>query len=147
MAFRIEKIKGITGTAALPILVRAWADILEAGLVTTRSWLLNYDDEAILIFDVGELINGPIGVISFAHQEWSKEIILKIGYVRPEYRHRHCYEMLWSELVKHAQSIDCPMISGGAMLRNTPIREFCKKVGRREEVVWIAFDVPPVATS
>lgn len=137
---KLTHFKGIVGTPALPILVRGWADILEAGHVSVHTWPLNHTGECFLAVDS---VAGPVGVIGFEHTEWAKEICVTLGYVLHAHRHSGIYNQLWAALVKHAHKAGALRITGGANTRNLPMLATAKQQGRVTEGVVFNFYLAP----
>lgn len=136
----IEHFDGIVGTPALTIAVRGWADILEAGFASPHMWPLAHDNEAFVAVDD---MAGPVGVLTFSHQKWSKEIVVTLGYVRQAHRRRGIYDQLWKALVKHARKIKVSRISGGLAVSNSAMRATAKAQGRLDETIGIVFYLAP----
>lgn len=138
---KVQHIVKVNGTKAMPILVRAWSYLLEHKLAPLNQWPLAWDMEALIAVTPQGII---VGVIGFAYQEWTRELVLNIGYVDLKFRKQGVYEHLWLALVKQAQKRKIPSITSGTAMNNYAVRTFSKKAGRKETRVLIDFIVPRV---
>src|SRR5258708_4178971 len=75
---RIEHYDGINRTPALVLALKAQLELLEAGRCDP---ILNifWDQKAIVAFDVLT----PVGVLTWTHSAWAKQIDIALGYVEP----------------------------------------------------------------
>lgn len=135
----IEYFDGIVGTKALPILIRAWADILEAGHVSPFIMPVAWDNEAVVAVDKS---GRAIGVVSFSHQKWSKELIVTLGYVREEFRDRGIYSQLWTAVLVRAKKLGVVRIAGGAMASNKQMIVVAEAQQRHVETVQFVYTMP-----
>lgn len=136
--WRTEGVEGINRTPALAIALEGYAWLLGQGFaepIIPVSWETN----AIVGYGSS---GGPLGVITFDHMKWRKEIHIGIGYVHPMARGQGLYLTMWNALVAHAQSVGALQIWGNTDLRNERMRSVAKSLGRVEVGVMIKFDVP-----
>lgn len=135
---RIEHYDGINRTPALRLALQAQLELLSLGLCEP---LLNvfWDQKAIVAFD-----ETPIGVITWQHQVWLKQIDVALGYVVPERRREHVYTHMWAALVEKAQELKVPQICSTTHMSNNAIRVTAIKHDRRELGVVLRYAVPGV---
>jgi hypothetical protein len=136
---RIEHYDGINRTPALRLALTAQLELLSLGLCEP---LLNvfWDQKAIVAFDEAE----PIGVITWQHQAWLKQIDVAIGYVVPQHRRERVYTHMWAALVEKAQELKVPQICGTTQMSNKPMRITAIKQDRCELGVVLRYAVPGV---
>lgn len=138
---RIEKGTGVFGTRVLPLAVEGWHHLLTNGLVDIHVSAFDWDNDYVVAWLDGE----PVGLIVFAHQVWNKVLLVRFGYVQPQWRRMGIYQRLWEALVKDAQERKIPRISSATYLTNTAVRSLAEKQGRGELMVTLEFDMPPPA--
>ena len=95
---------------------------------------------------VSSFIREPVGVITFSHTKWVRQLDIHIGYVVPEHRGRGIYRAMWNRLVEEAQARDALVIWGNTHTDNAVMRATARALDRVERGVLLRFDVPPKAT-
>ena len=137
MAVRIKHYKNLARTPALPLVVVGWSELIKNNHVL-NAVLVFWDDEALVAF----CKNRPVGVLTYIFIEHLKCFDIRIGYVVPEFRRQGIYEQLWQALVKRAQDQNVLAIESSTAMENKVMRDFAKKMGRRERGVLLTFEVP-----
>ncbi len=137
---RIEQYDGLNRTPALTLALKAQLELLETGRMEA---VLNvfWDQQAIVAFYHGR----PVGVITWKHAEWAKQIDIALGYVEPAYRGKGIYQAMWEVLVYKAQTLKVPQIASGTHVENATMRMVAIKQGRTELGIILRYDVPPMA--
>jgi GNAT superfamily N-acetyltransferase len=133
----VERYDNINFTPAAPLLFRAQHELMEAGFMRPCIMVF-WDDNALVAFNIDKL---PIGVISFVHEKWLRQISIRLGYVLPEWRRQGVYRTLWNSLVDVAKSLDVKEIQGNTHVDNTPMNETMKALGRTELGKYYVFKV------
>lgn len=131
----IEFYDGINHTPAIPLLARAWHELLREELMMPVV-MIGYDDCAFVASLEGE----AVGVLSF-RKPWGRELAITIGYVAPNCRGRGIYRCLWERLVAHAKEKNVVEISATTHVRNLRLRSTAKALGRTEHGVVLRYKV------
>lgn len=129
---------GLSRTPAYELAITGHLELLERGRAENVVAVL-WDHKAV----VGFVDGLPVGVITFQHTAWMKQIDIAIGYVRPEFRRRGLYRAMWAALVEKAQELKAEVIFGGTAIDNAELRATAKALGRVEMAVVLKFTVPP----
>ena len=132
----INHYEGICNTPANIFALKAYVELIEKGWADNIAQH-NWDDKAITASVKGKVV----GIIVWARQEWTKTIVLKLGYVSAKYRKQGVYTMLWNELVKTAEGLNVVYIDGGTHVDNKPMRAFAKSQKRKEYAVAMRYCV------
>ena len=100
-----EHVENINRTPAVLLALKGATEIIEDGFGDSVL-LVQWDHEAI----IGYVADEPVGVITFSHTKWVRQLDVSIGYVRPEFRRMGLYRAMWSALVAEAQRRAIPVI-------------------------------------
>jgi len=135
---RTELLTNMQRTPAVKLAVRGQLEIIESGH-GDEILMLQWDHNAIL----GWFDHEPVGVITFSHTKWVRQLDIHIGYVVPEHRGRGVYRAMWDRLVEEAQAREALVIWGNTHVDNAVMRATARSLGRVERGVLLRFDVPP----
>jgi RimJ/RimL family protein N-acetyltransferase len=133
---------GLTGTPALELAIRGWAEMQEKGhgdgTINVHSFLNAF---------VGYAPNGreslPVSVATFSYDPDLKRVWLFQAYTLPEFRGRGVYNAVWKKLVEHSiVDLKAQSIQLGTNVRNTAMRAVGKKQGMSEEGIILRYDLP-----
>lgn len=127
----------IQRTVALPLAVRAWHELLQAGMVDPLV-LLHWEDQAI----VGLVDGVPAGVLVFVHEKWGAQLFVKLGYVLPAHRRRGVYTRMFAALVARAQALKVPHIYGATRNSNLAMLGTAHSLRRSVTSYVLDFAVP-----
>lgn len=127
----------INRTPAVELALRANAELIAAGLAEPLN-MVSWDNKAIIGFVDG----APVGVITFYHIAYAKQLDIQIGYVLPTSRGQGVYRAMWNALVVKARELNALVIQGNTHLDNAPMRAAAKALGRIEIGVILKFNVP-----
>jgi Acetyltransferase (GNAT) family len=133
----IAHYSGLNRTPALPLAVRGWLSLIESGHCSNVIQV-TADQNGF----VGSVGGTPAGVLTYRHEPVTKELIVGLGYVLPEYRNTGLYQMLWDALVIKAHGLNAVQITSATFVSNTVMRAVAAKQGRTESQVWLNFPVP-----
>lgn len=137
MPIIIRHYEGLNRTPALPLAEKAQAELKAEGLTENAS-LISWDHQAFVAFE----FDVAVGVITFGHTKWLKQLDISLGYVEPDRRGTGVYRALWAALVVHAQKVGAVEICGSTSVRNQRMRDVAKALGRAEVGVILKFTVP-----
>jgi hypothetical protein len=133
---RIEHYDGINRTPALRLALTAQLELLTLGLCDPTLNVF-WDQKAIVAFD-----ETPIGLITWQHQAWLKQIDVALGYVVPHRRREGVYTHMWAALVEKAQELKVLQICSTTHMSNKPMRITAIKQDRCELGVVLRYAVP-----
>jgi GNAT superfamily N-acetyltransferase len=140
MIFEFKEYDGVNQTPAIPLIARAWPEIIAAGNGGNEG-VHGWDHQAIVCF-AGDM---PVGVMTFTHEKWRKLVWVHLGYVVPEMRRQGIYRLMWERVVKAAQKCGAAEIQGGTHVDNKAMLECAESLGRTRLFITTRFVVPPVA--
>lgn len=140
MIFEFKEYDGVNQTPAIPLIARAWPEILAAGNGVNEG-VHSWDHQAIVCF-AGDM---PVGVMTYTHEKWRKLVWVHLGYVVPELRRRGIYRLMWERVVKAAQKLGAVEIQGGTSVGNEPMLAVARRLGRTPLFITTRFVVPPAA--
>lgn len=104
---KIEYYKHICNTPALALAIKGWMDLRAHKLCDEGQIFVAWDNESIVSF----MGPAPVAVMTFAHQEWSNNLTILLGYCEPEFRGKGYYHALWDKIVEIAQERNCTRIT------------------------------------
>lgn len=129
----------IVGTDAVPILVKAWGDLIDLHYAEQGSVLIQWDHKAFVLYNSEQY---PIGVLSFMHTDWNDQFHIILGYVRPTYRGAGHYTKLWEALVEKAKTDKISKIYSATSVNNIKMNTLAIEQGREHFGNMFIFDVP-----
>jgi len=138
MTVKLDRYDGLNRTPGIALALRANLELIEAGQ-SVPALLIGWDHKNIVASHDGV----PVGILTFVHQDWLKEVDIGVGYVLPEYRGRGCYRALWNELVTWARELKAVEIVGNTHMDNVSMRAVAKSFGRSEAGVLLRFPLTP----
>lgn len=142
MIFEFKEYAGVNQTPAIPLISRAWSELLARG-ISPMETIGNWDHQAVVAFS-GDL---PVGLMTYTHEKWKRVLWVHLGYVVPELRQHGIYKQLWERVVKAAQKLGASEIHGGTHVDNLIMLEVAAKLGRKPVFVTTRFVVPPAPKS
>lgn len=138
MIYEFKEYDGVNQTPAIPLIARAWTELLARGIGTGET-IGSWDHQAVVAFS-GEM---PVGVMTYTHEKWKKMLWIHLGYVVPEMRMQGIYRLLWDRVIKAAQKLGAVEILGGTHVDNLIMLEVAEKLGRKPQFITTRFVVPP----
>jgi GNAT superfamily N-acetyltransferase len=132
--------KKTNGSPAIPILVKAWAELLEKGFISS-SVPVGAEHEVFAAKADGTIV----GVITFYKAEWHNCMWLQLGYVLPEYRNRGIYRKLWNHLVEHSKTQGVATIDGGVDINNTEMLKVAERLGRKAVSITVSYPLEQIS--
>lgn len=139
-AIRVDLIEGLTGTPALELAIRGWAECVENHF-GDGTLGVHGEQHAMLAYAPNGRDMLPVGVMTFTHYPTTKLVWIQQSYVVPEFRGRGIYTTMWRKMVEHAVSLKVLSIQSGTHTRNATMRAIAKKQGRFEEFVITRFNL------
>jgi GNAT superfamily N-acetyltransferase len=138
----------ISRTPAAVLATRGWLEDVERGLgedTINVAW----DQQAFVGF-AGAAGGGErtaVGVITWAHIEWRRELFVHQSYVLPPWRRRGIYTALWGTVVEKARELKVAKICSITHVDNTAMRAAAQVLGRREEGIVLVFDLEGITAA
>jgi predicted acetyltransferase len=97
-----------------------------------------WDQRAIVAFDEEDK---AVGVITWQHVPYMKQIDVALGYVPPQRRREHIYTHMWTALVEKAKELNVAVIASTTHMNNRAMRFTALKHQRREKGVVLRYYV------
>ena len=128
--FDLVYFKGINGTQAIPIALKAWLDLIQNGYSGNYLPLDDSINEAFVIF-----IKDKAVAISIFQKQENDTYLLDTTWIEPFYRGRKLYTVLWNKLKDHSKLNNIKRIISYTDIHNDIMRSIAKTQNRTEKEV------------
>ena len=139
MTVTIEHYKVLPGTPGLRLAVRCWHELLDAGLIGESGIAVCWDHRSVVAFEDG----APVGVLTWADQEWANQLYVCLAYVLPGHRRKGVHSAMFNSLTEKARELNRPVIASSTSIRNAVSVKSMLAQGRALHGYHVTFEVPP----
>jgi predicted acetyltransferase len=135
---KITHLDQLGGSDYIKFAVEAHADLLRTGMASPNVIHVHWEDKAVVTLHSD---NNPIGIITYAKQDWQKLYSIKIGYVLPGFRKTGIYKSMWNALVEKAREDGMNEIIGTTKMENHQMRSTALALGRKEYGIILTYKI------
>jgi ribosomal protein S18 acetylase RimI-like enzyme len=126
--FEIDHVEQLSGSYAHFPAVKAWVEIVDAGLGDGGVMSINWDDSATVMKLGGEIV----GLIVWRYAKWTRDAWICVGWVKGSHRRKGIYRELYLATREKAKAAGALSISGGVNPNNHAVRSTAAAFGRKE---------------
>jgi hypothetical protein len=134
----VREFETLANSPAMTMAVTAWRDLLIANHMDSDQFPVGWDHRALIAFREEK----AIGFLTWSDLAWSNTLHVVLAYVVPACRRQHVHTLMFGELVRRAQELQRPVITGGTSIYNKAMRATFAAQGRQETAVMTRFVVP-----